>query len=103
MALMYDMETVNRAMTEAAKLYDPKHKSAKRVKKVLNIFAGMKPVKTISPGVAHWERNYPKITNRAPWRCSACRLEVSTDERRTLPTMAYCPGCGAIMAGRAEK
>lgn len=103
MALMYDMETVNRAMTEAAKLYDPKHKSAKRVKKVLTIFAGMKPIKTISQGVAQWERNYPKITNHAPWRCSACRLEVSTDERRTPPTMAYCPGCGALMGRRVEK
>lgn len=103
MALMYDMETVNRAMTEAAKLYDPKHKSAKRVKKVLSIFAGMKPVKTTSPRVAWWEPNIPKITNRAPWRCSACHLEVRTDERRTPPTMAYCPGCGALMGWRVKE
>lgn len=46
MALMYDMETVNRAMTEAAKLYDPKQKSI-RVKRVLDIFAGMKPVQAV--------------------------------------------------------
>lgn len=42
MALMYDMETVNKAMTEAAKLYDPKRPSI-RVRRVLDIFAGMKP------------------------------------------------------------
>ncbi len=46
MALMYDMETVNKAMTEAAKLYDPKQKSI-RVKRVLDIFAGMKPVQAV--------------------------------------------------------
>ena len=46
MALMYDMETVNRAMTEAAKLYDPKRPSI-RVKRVLDIFAGMKPVQAV--------------------------------------------------------
>lgn len=46
MALMYDMETVNRAMTEAAKLYDPKRPSI-RVKRVLDIFAGIKPVQAV--------------------------------------------------------
>lgn len=46
MALMYDMETVNRAMTEAAKLYDPKRPSI-RVKRLLDIFAGMKPVQAV--------------------------------------------------------
>ena len=94
MALMYDMETVNRAMTEAAKLYDPKRPSI-RVKRVLDIFAGMKPVQAVPVVHAVWEYcKYPGGT----WWCSNCAgvayLAIKTP---------YCPHCGARMDGRVEE
>lgn len=101
MALMYDMETVNKAMTEATKLYDPKHKSAKRVKKVLNIFAGMKPVETAHAyWVMHHVNRWDKWTN---WLCSNCRLGVITPGCSVKPVDTECPHCGAIMDGRVEE
>ncbi len=48
MALMYDMETVNRAMTEAtAFVSGPGVKLTSRERFVLNTFAGMKPVQAV--------------------------------------------------------
>lgn len=96
MALMYDMETVNRAMTEAAKLYDPKSKSI-RVKRVLDIFAGMKPVQEVH---GRWEvvqvwKDNPQTTLKCSI-CKACQPIYEHDE------WTYCPFCGTPMDGRVE-
>ena len=99
MALMYDMETVNRAMTEAAKLYDPKHKSAKRVKKVLEIFAGMKP----TPQGRWLLDHYNGWDNKTRWVCSNCLQTVYIWGRKRLPFREDCPHCHAIMDRRAEE
>lgn len=96
MALMYDMETVNKAMTEAAKLYDPKKPSI-RVKRVLDIFAGMKPVE--APQVVHgrWESCFEDWRHQLEGnKCSVCGFEYYGN------LFQYCPNCGAIMDGRPE-
>jgi len=92
MALMYDMETVNKAMTEAAKLYDPKHKSAKRVKKVLDIFAAIKPLE-LHTRHAHWVAEIERMGNYS--HCSECGCRC----QGYAPNYKYCPGCGARMDG----
>ena len=91
MALMYDMETVNRAMTEAAKLYDPKHKSAKRVKKVLDIFAGMKPRGAVPDVHGRWVAEIKRMGNYS--HCSECGCRC----QGYVPNYNYCPNCGAKM------
>ena len=97
MALMYDMETVNRAMTEAAKLYDPKHKSAKRVKKVLDIFAGMQAADVPVRKHAIWRR-----CGWGWWACTACGKEIRV-EHEGPPYSMNCVGCGARMDGEVEE
>jgi len=97
MALMYDMETVNTAMTEAAKLYDPKHKSAKRVKKVLDIFAGMQAKNVAVRKHAIWMRSGFGL-----WKCSACWKEIRV-EHDGPPYSMNCVGCGAVMDGEVEE
>jgi len=92
MALMYDMETVNKAMTEAAKLYDPKHKSAKRVKKVLDIFAGMQAKDVAVRKHAIWVRRGGR------WECTACGHAIRV-EHQGPPYSMNCVGCGARMDG----
>lgn len=93
MALMYDMETVNRAMTEAAKLYDPKQKSI-RVKRVLDIFAGMKPVE-VQPVVHGYWLYGDEYAGHHDVDCSVCG-ECAREY------FDYCPNCGAKMDGRLE-
>ena len=98
MALMYDMETVNRAMTEAAKLYDPKRPSI-RVKRVLDIFAGMKPVEV--DAVVHAEWIFSPYEGE-PWcECSNCYYTPSRKAYKEAHRVCHC--CGAIMDGRAEE
>ena len=100
MALMYDMETVNRAMTEAAKLYDPKHKSATRVKKVLGIFAAMKPQETVH---AYWVLDHVNRWGRwTRWLCSNCLRPVEVMGCNVKPNGKKCLHCGASMDGRVE-
>lgn len=81
MDLMYDMETVNKAMTEAAKLYDPKRPSI-RVKRVLNIFAGMKPVQAVQV-----------------IRCKECKNGAPLPEEARAD---FSPGVMRCLAGRGD-
>lgn len=101
MALMYDMETVNRAMTEAAKLYDPKHKSAKRVLKVLDIIAAIKPVEVVPVAHGQWEKS---DIPHEKYHCSACGGACwYYDYEGEVARSRYCPNCGARMDGRVEE
>lgn len=103
MALMYDMETVNRAMTEAAKLYDPKHKSAKRVMKVLNIFAAIKPVE-VAERHARWLLHHVScLDGKALWVCSNCKRVAGSMNAKVVPNESRCLCCNAIMDGRPER
>lgn len=99
MALMYDMETVNRAMTVAAKLYDPKRPSI-RVKRVLDIFAGMKPVEVAKPVHGQWEYSFGSYCTT---KCSCCGWHIPYSEDSRLDARNFCPACGAIMDGRVEE
>lgn len=87
MALMYDMETVNRAMAEAmAFCSGPGVKLTSRERFILNTFAAMKPVEVELVKHACW---IPFYTG---YRCSAC-LRFTKKGRD-----ARCK-CGAIMDG----
>lgn len=90
MALMYDMETVNRAMTEAAKLYDPKQKSI-RVKRVLDIFAGMKPVEAEPVATANWYKGAAGFAN-----CGRCNAIINPHAWKC------CPVCMSMIGKEAE-
>lgn len=89
MALVYDMETVNKAMQEAAKHYKPGKKSSKKIGKVLECFAAMKPVQAKIEENAHWESSpdEPDFVH-----CSACG-EMHDWKFK------HCPDCGAWMFG----
>lgn len=96
MALMYDMETVNKAMTEAAKLYAT-CKSI-RARRVLDIFAGMKPVEVDVMVHARWIFN---PYEGEPWcECSNCYYTPS--RKAYKEAHRCCPCCGAKMDRRAE-
>lgn len=100
MALMYDMETVNKAMTEAARLYDPKRPSI-RVKRVLDIFAGIKPVEVAPVAHGRWEKS---DIPHEKYRCSVCGGACwYYDYEADVARSCYCPNCGAIMDGRVEE
>lgn len=88
MALMYDMETVNRAMQAAAALCG--QDNTERERWILNQFAAMKPVEVELVKHARW------ISFYTGYRCSACFRFTKKGKK------ARCK-CGAIMDGRVEE
>lgn len=97
MALMYDMETVNRAMTEAtAFVSGPGVKLTSRERFVLNTFAGLKPVEAEPVVHAPW------IETKDGGVCGRCRSGMK-QYKRIRYLIAWCPFCGAKMDGRVEE
>ena len=88
MALMYDMETVNKAMTEAATFVASG--GTEREKYILNTFASMKPVEAELVVHARW------VPIPSGYRCSACGCFKKKNKKERCI-------CGAIMDGRVEK
>ena len=88
MALMYDMETVNRAMQAATALCA--QSITERERWILNQFAAMKPVEAEPVVHARW------VPIPSGYRCSACGTFKKKNKKE------HCI-CGAIMDGRAEK
>lgn len=88
MALMYDMETVNRAMTEAASFVASG--GTEREKYILNTFAAMKPVEAEPVVHARW------VPIPSGYRCSACGCFKKKNKKERCI-------CGAIMDGRREE
>ena len=88
MALMYDMETVNTAMHNAAALVASG--GTEREKFILNCFATMKPVEAEPVVHAQW------VPRPSGYRCSACgTFKKKNKKERCI--------CGAIMDGRREE
>lgn len=88
MALMYDMETVNKAMCAATSLCDKD--ITPRERWILNQFAAMKPVEAEPVVHARW------IPVCAGYRCSACGCFKKKNKKDRC-------ACGAIMDRRPEK
>lgn len=88
MALMYDMETVNKAMRSATALCG--QDITPRERRILNQFAAMKPVEVELVKHARW---IPFYTG---YRCSAC-LRYTKKGRD-----GRCK-CGAIMDGEVKE
>lgn len=100
MALMYDMETVNRAMTEASAFVSgPGVKLTSRERFVLNTFASMKPVEARPVVHARWEYSFGSYSTP---KCSCCGWRIPYSEDSVLDARNYCPNCGAKMDGRVE-
>lgn len=88
MALMYDMETVNKAMKAATALCG--QDITPRERWILNQFAAMKPVEATPIVHARWMRLH------TGYYCSACGAFKKKDKHKLCR-------CGAIMDGRAEE
>lgn len=88
MALMYDMETVNKAMRAATSLVA--QDITPREQWILNQFAAMKPVEATPVVHAYWRPIY------SGYRCSACGCFKKKNKKESCI-------CGAIMDGRPEK
>lgn len=96
MALMYDMETVNRAMQTAASFVASG--GTEREKYILNTFAAMKPVEAEQTVHAKWIFN---PYEGEPWcECSNCYYTPS--RKAYKEAHRCCPCCGALMDGRVE-
>lgn len=87
MALMYDMETVNKTMQTAASFVASG--GTEREKYILNTFAGMKPRVVELALPAQW------IPQKRGFQCSNCGYYK---KKRPRP---YCSNCGANMDGGA--
>lgn len=87
MALMYDMETVNKAMRAATSLVA--ENITPREQWILNQFAAMKPVEAELVVHARWE------PIPSGYRCSACGYFKKKNKKERCV-------CGAIMDRRAE-
>ena len=94
MALMYDMETVNRAMTDAASVLVGGPTA--REKYILERFAAMKPVEAEPVVHARWIPVWKNLFSVKYCKCSACGCKEKDN------SSAYCH-CGARMDGRVEE
>lgn len=98
MSLMYEVNTLNAAMIQAAEACRQDLPEGEKVNKVLACFAGMKPVEAEPVVHARWvhEQRYGDSGGWV-WRCSACRRESISP---IISAMKYCHSCGARMDGR---
>ncbi len=94
MAMMYDMETVNRAMQAATSLVA--QDITPRERWLLNQFAAMKPVEAERVVHARWIPVWKNIFGVHYFQCSACGCKEKEFG------WAYCH-CGAKMDGRVEE
>lgn len=105
MALMYDMNTVNAAMMKAVEASRENLPEGEKLKKVLNCFAGMKPVEAEPVVHAMWERS----RGNSLFRCTNCKHIVrlmgfavaSVDA--TLPELRREDGCAGGTEIMAEE
>lgn len=104
MARMYDVNTVNAAMMQAAEICREKLPEGDKLKKVLACFAGMESVEAEPVVHANWQRREHPIPGLVSltgvMRCTACRQVF-----RRITNMVrfeWCPRCGAKMDGGSE-
>lgn len=95
MSLMYEMNTINAAMIQAAEVCRQDMPEGEKVNAVLACFAGMKPVEVEPAAHARWvhEQRYGDSGGWV-WRCTACRREAISP---IISALKYCPSCGARM------
>lgn len=92
MALMYDMETVNKTMQAATSLVAKD--ITPRERWILNQFAAMKPVEAEPVVHARWIPVWKNLFSVKYCKCSACGCKEKDN------SSAYCH-CGARMDGGA--
>lgn len=95
MSLMYEVNTINAAMIQAAEVCRQDMPEAEKVNAVLACFAGMKPVEAELVVHAWWDSGSELLG----YHCSACGADAPNDGFDN--GAPYCYWCGARMDGGA--
>lgn len=98
MSLMYDVNTLNAAMIQAAEVCRKDMPEGDKVNAVLACFAGMKPVEAEPVVHAVWmytsAHGYRSDLISGYQRCGACNAKRA---RHVGEDLRRCPACGAHM------
>lgn len=102
MALMYEVNTLNAAMIQAAETCRQDLPEGEKVNKVLACFAGMKPVEALPIVHAYWDVRHGEIVCAGKYGCYEPMrwLGYIKDGYFGGKQPDFCPHCGARMDGR---